>query len=179
MVYDYPLGTIVEYPPAGEEATDIIAHRFAIEPNADLKQSHPKQIFQYSLGGRDYSWTEIWPLDGFSHQQHCNMQSHMCSIHLFHNAEKEVFMKTLALYAVLHEKGCPYEREVEDAVEDPYDSGEISEGSDDDEIIDGDRVRDVRATTLGRTCQGNLLLHTTSAGKPIIRYSHSDSIFLC
>ena len=53
-VIDHPEGVAVEYPEAGKEQGDSIAHRFTIDPS---KWINPKSNIQYSLGdkhgGRD------------------------------------------------------------------------------------------------------------------------------
>ncbi|KIJ26660.1 hypothetical protein M422DRAFT_272232 [Sphaerobolus stellatus SS14] len=100
----------------------------------------------------------------------------------FHDAEKEVFMKTLAFYTVLQDRGCPYEFERDSSLEDPSGMSSL-ESSDDEDILNGIRIRDIRAPKCEKTCDGKLSLHWNSAGKPFIkceyyRLKHRQHLFI-
>ncbi|KIJ46778.1 hypothetical protein M422DRAFT_249509 [Sphaerobolus stellatus SS14] len=201
-IYEWPLGTTLEYPQSSQNDTDAIGHRFVIDPKNGLQDGHPKHNFQYSLGG----------IHGTTYGQQCRLlvdtqtrtgavckvtctsclsvkscefrgdHGLLCVQDSFHDAEKEVFMKTLAFYAVLQDRGCPYEFERDSSLEDPSGMSSL-ESSDDEDILNGIRIRDIRAPKREKTCDGKLSLHWNSAGKPFIkceyyRLKHRQHLFI-
>ncbi|KIJ35226.1 hypothetical protein M422DRAFT_262607 [Sphaerobolus stellatus SS14] len=177
----YPLNVVVEYL---ETSVKGIAHQFQVNPEPD-KFLHPKENLQYSLGGTHGMSNRVQcrmlPSNTGSGQVPCKVLRTQCLSIKYcefydatstsdasilqstsHEAECEDFLKTLALFAVLQEKGCCFS-DTDTLSMELDDSGDFSE-----DIIDGVRYHDVRSPERGSLCKGEIGLYYNSNGAPFL-----------
>ncbi|KAJ6517779.1 hypothetical protein DFH09DRAFT_1098682 [Mycena vulgaris] len=104
---DHPLGSVVEYPETGNAKGFAIAHRFSVDP---ANFSHPRESFQYSLGDSHGGNPDVYCgsllLGQTGRPAAC---FHKKSSYSVAEAKKEIFVKTLAFFCTLVEKGCAFD----------------------------------------------------------------------
>ncbi|KAJ6452183.1 hypothetical protein C8R47DRAFT_998159 [Mycena vitilis] len=182
---EHPTGSIVEYPETGASKGIGIAHRFSVDPAAF---SHPKECFQYSLGdsrggGEPYVrcgslllGTDGTPASCFHQKLSCKglkycsarslPPSLLPSLELdsLEEAKKEIFLKTLAFYCTLVEKGCA------------FDSDDSGSDSDDSDTQTGTRIiKDCRRRKPSKSvCKGKIELRLNEYGRSFVQCEHRN-----
>ncbi|KIJ22472.1 hypothetical protein M422DRAFT_277086 [Sphaerobolus stellatus SS14] len=196
-ICEHLLGAIVEYL---QTSIKGIAHQFHIDSKEFI---HPKDNLQYSLGGvhgmRHNVQCPMLP-SSIDKPVHCKVLKTSCLSVKFcefyngsipaipssssHDAKREVFLKTFALFSVLHDKGCSFSTQ-EASIENP-DASEEDTVEDVQDFIDGIRYHDVRAPQPGSTCKGKILLriqylarqhHALPKEEKYLRFAGSEGTF--
>ncbi|KZV86821.1 hypothetical protein EXIGLDRAFT_774231 [Exidia glandulosa HHB12029] len=176
-VAHHPPYAIVPYPQSGSHATDRILHIFEVDPD-DF--SNPLDSFQYSFNENHGQNNATTPLlrDEQGNSIQCIKRHGKCSsvktcsflplvvpgpsslvspTPSFNDAEKELFLKTLALFCALQHSGCNFDS-------DTTLSEEVGDSEDDipDDVLElddspGAETYDSRAPQRN-LCQGRLVL---------------------
>ncbi|KAF7374227.1 hypothetical protein MSAN_00305500 [Mycena sanguinolenta] len=185
---EHPLGAIVKYPETGNSTGVGIAHRFYINAR---KCYAPHENFQYSLGdsrggeqdalcgnlllGRDgtpaFCSHKRRAFFGGKGLKYCSARSSYVlpplKLNSLAEAKREVFLKTLAFYCTLVEKGCAFDIRADTEslgfthLDDDGNESESdkSESDDSDEETGTNVLRDSRRKAPSRfSCKGKLKL---------------------
>ncbi|KAF7333550.1 hypothetical protein MSAN_02419900 [Mycena sanguinolenta] len=194
---EHPLGAIVEYPETGNSTGVGIAHRFYINAG---KCYAPHENFQYSLGDSRGGEQDalcgnlLLGRDGTpafcSHKRRACKGLKYCSarssyvlpplkLNSLAEAKREVFLKTLAFYCTLVEKGCAFDIRADTEslglthLDDDGNESESdkSESNDSDEETGTNVLRDSRRKAASRfSCKGKLKLSHDEYHRAFIQY---------
>ncbi|KAJ7860303.1 hypothetical protein B0H13DRAFT_2569623 [Mycena leptocephala] len=197
---EHPIGSIVEYPQTGASKGVAIAHRFSVDP---ANFTHPKDSFQYSLGdshgGEPYVQCGSllmgpggMPASGFHKHLSCkglkycsarslpSSQLPSSKLDSLAEAKKEIFLKTLAFYCTLAEKGCAFNlgrdgedigsTELTDNAFDPTSDSESDSHSESESETCTNVLRDSRRKKpSSSSCKGKLELRLDEYGHAFVQ----------